>query len=79
MVTANHAEFEAKWAKLVTLAGQRERSAQIPLPALIVIGHKVHITLDQRERLESNSSHLEGEREVVTNLVIGNDLVMAQN
>ena len=79
MATATHAQFEAKWAKLVTLAGQLERSAQIPLPALTAIGYEVQTTLDQCERLASNSSQLESERKVVADLVIGHDLVIAQN
>ena len=74
-----HAQFEAKWAKLVTIAGQLKLSVQIPLPPLIAIGHEVQTTLDQYERLASKSSQLEGEREVVANLVIGHDLAMAQN
>ena len=78
MATATHAQFEAKWAQLVTLAGQLERSAQIPLPTLIAIGHEVQTTLDQCERLASKFPQLEGEHEVVANLVIGYDLAMAQ-
>ena len=79
MATATHAQFEAKRAKLVNLAGKLERSAQIPLPALIAIGHEVQTTLDQCERLVSKSSQLEGERDVVADLVIGHDLAVAQN
>ena len=78
MAAATHAQFEAKWVKLVTLAGQIERSAQIPLPAPIAIGHEVHTTLYQCERLASKSPQLEGGREVVADLVIGYDLAMAQ-
>ena len=63
----------------VTLAGRLERSAQIPLPALVAIGREVQTTLDQCERLASKSSQLEGEHEVVVDLVIGHDLAMAQN
>ena len=63
----------------MTLAGQLERSAQIPLPASIAIGHEVQTTLDQCERLASKSSQIEGEREVVADLVIEHDLVIAQN
>ena len=63
----------------MTLAGQLERSAQIPLPTLIAIGHEVQTTLDQCERLASKSPQLEGEHEVVADLVIGYDLAMAQN
>ena len=79
MATATHAQFEAKWAQLVTLARQLERSAQIPLQALIAIGREVQTTLDQCERLTSKSPQLEGEHEVVVDLVIGYDLAMAQN
>ena len=79
MSAATHARFEAKWTQLVTLAGQLERSAQISLQALIAIGHEVQTTLDQYKRLTSKSSQLEGEREVVADLVIGYDLAMAQN
>ena len=79
MATATHAQFEAKWDKLVTLAGQLPLSAQIPFPALIAIGHEVQTTLDQCERLASKSSQLEGEREVVADLVIGHDLAIVQN
>ena len=79
MATATHAQFEAKWAKLVTLAGQLQLSAQIPFPALIAIGHEVQTTLNQCERLASKSSQLEGEREVVADLVIGHDLAIVQN
>ena len=79
MATATHAQFEAKWAQLVTLAGQLERSAQIPLQALIAIGREVQTTLDQCERLASKSHQLEGEHEVVADLVIGYDLAVAQN
>ena len=50
----------------MTLAGQLERSAQIPLPALTAIGHEVQTTLDQCERLAPD-------------LVIEHDLVMPQN
>ena len=78
MATATHAQFEAKWAQLVTLTGQLECSAQIPLQALIAIGHEVQTTLDQCERLASKSPQLEGEREVVAGLVIVYDLTMAQ-
>ena len=78
MATATHAQFEAKWTQLGTLTGQLERSAQIPLPTLIAIGHEVQTTLDQCERLASKSSQLEGEHEVVADLVIGYDLAMAQ-
>ena len=74
-----HAQFEAKWTQLVTLAGQLERSAQIPLSTLIAIGLEVWTTLDQCERLASKSLQLEGEHEVVADLVIGYDLAMAQN
>ena len=63
----------------MTLAEQLERSAQIPLQALIAIGHEVQTTLDQCERLASKSSQLEGEREVVADLAIEYDLAMAQN
>ena len=63
----------------MTLAGQLERSAQIPLQALIAIGHEVQTTLDQCERLASKSPQLKGEREVVADLVIGYDLAVAQN
>ena len=79
MAAATHAQFEAKWSQLVTLAGQLERSAQIPLPALKAIGHEVQTTLDQCERLPSKSPQLEGECEVVAHLVIGYDLAMTQN
>ena len=79
MATATHAKFKAKWAKLATLAGQLELSAQIPLPALIAIDHGVQTTLDHCERLASKSSQLEGERKVVADLVIGHDLAMVQN
>ena len=79
MATATHAQFEAKWAQLVTLAGQLERSAQIPLQLLIAIGREVQTTLDQCEHLASKSPQLEGEHEVVADLVIGYDLAMAQN
>ena len=79
MATATHAQFEAKWAQLVTLAGQLERSAQIPLPARIAIGHEVQTTRDQCERLASRSPQLKGERKVVADLAIGYDLAMAQN
>ena len=78
-VAATHARFDAIWAQLVTLAGQLERLAQIPLQALIAIGHEVQTTLDQCERLTPKSLQLEGEREVVVDLVIGYDLAMAQN
>ena len=64
--TVNHAQFEAKWAKLVTLAGQLERSDQISLPALTAIGHEVQTTLNQCERLARD-------------LVIKHDLAMPQN
>ena len=74
-----HAQFEAKWTQLVTLARQLESSAQIPLATLIAIGLEVQITLDQCERLASKSHQLEGEHEVVADLVIGYDLAMAQN
>ena len=77
MATVTHAQFEVKWAKLVTLAGQLEFSAQIPLQALIAIGREVQTTLDQCERLASKSPQLEGEHEVVADLVIGYDLAMA--
>ena len=50
---ATHARLGAIWAQLVTLAGQLGRSAQIPLQALIAIGHEVQTTLDQCERLMS--------------------------
>ena len=63
--------------QLVTLAEHLERSAQIPLQVLIAIGHEVQITLDQCERPTSKSPQLEGEREVVVDLVIGYDLAMA--
>ena len=74
-----HAQFEAKWTQLVTLARQLERSAQISLANLITIGLEIQATLDQCERLESKSPQLEGEHEVVADLVIGYDLAMAQN
>ena len=74
-----HARFEAIWVQLVTLAGQLERSAQIPLQALIAIGHEVQTTLDQCERLTSKSPQLEGEREVVVDLVIRYDLAITEN
>ena len=74
-----HAQFEAKWTQLVTLARQLERSAQISLANLITIGLEVQATLDQCERLASKSPQLEGEHEVVADLVIGYDLAMAQN
>ena len=79
MATATHAQFEAKCTQVVTLAGQLERSAQIPLPTLIAIGHEVQTKLDQCERLASKSPQLESEHEVVTDLVIGYDLALAQN
>ena len=79
MTTATYAQFEAKWTQLVTLAGQLERSAQIQLPTLIAIGHEFQTTLDQCKRLASKSPQLEGEHEVVADLVIGYDLAMAQN
>ena len=63
----------------MTLVGQLESSAQIPLPALIAIGREVQTTLNQCKRLASKSSQLEGKREVVADLVIGHDLTMAQN
>ena len=63
----------------MTLAGQLERSVQIPLPAIIASGHEVQSTLDQCERLVSKNSQLEDEREVVADLVMGHDLAMAQN
>ena len=63
----------------MTLAGQLERSAQLPLPTLIAIGHEVQTTLDQCERLASKSPQLEGEHKVVADLVIGHHLAMAQN
>ena len=63
----------------MTLARQLERSAQILLATLIAIGLEVQITLDQCERLASKSPQLEGEHEVVADLVIGYDLAMAQN
>ena len=63
----------------MTLTGQLERSAQIPLPTLISIGLEVQTTLDQCERLASKSPQLEGEHEVVADLVIGYHLAMAQN
>ena len=63
----------------MTLAGQLERSAQIPLSTLIAIGLEVQTTLDQCERLASRSPQLEGEHEVVADLVIRYDLAMAQN
>ena len=63
----------------MTLAGQLELSAQIPLQALIAIGREVQTTLDQCERLASKSPQLEGEHEVVADLVIGYDLAMNQN
>ena len=63
----------------MTLAGELERSAQIPLPVLVAIGRKVQTTLDQCVRLEFKSSNIEGEREVVADLAIGHDLAMAQN
>ena len=74
-----HAQFETKWTQLVTLARQLERSAQIPLANLITIGLEVQAALDQCERLASKSPQLEGEHEVVVDLVIGYDLAMAQN
>ena len=78
--TATHAQFEVKWAKLMTLAGQLERSPQIPLPALLVVlGCEIQTTLDQCECLTYRSLKLEGKREIVAALVIGNDLAMAQN
>ena len=79
MTTATHVQFGAKWTKLVTLAGQFERSAQIPLPVLIAISHEFQTTQDQCERIGSKSSQLEGERKVVADLVIGHELAMAQN
>ena len=79
MATATRAQFEAKWTQLVILAGQLERSAQIPLPTLIAIGHEAQTTLDQCERLASKSPQLEGEHEVIADLVIEYDLAMAQN
>ena len=63
----------------MNLAQQLERSAQIPLATLIAIGLEVQITRDQCERLASKSPRLEGEHEVVADLVIGYDLAMAQN
>ena len=59
--------------------GTVQSLTQIPLQALIAIGHEVQTTLDQCERLTSKSPQLEGEREVVADLVIGYDLAMAQN
>ena len=61
------------------LARQLERSAQSPLSVLIAICHEVQTTPNQCERLTSKSSQLEGEREVVADLVIGHDLAMGQN
>ena len=61
----------------MNLARQLERSAQIPLATLIAIGLEVQITRDQCERLASKSPQLEGEHEVVVDLVIGYDLAMA--
>ena len=78
IAAATNAQFEAQWAKLLTLAGQLERSAQIPLSALVTIGRKVQATLDQGERLASMSSKLE-EHEVFADLVIGYDLATPQN
>ena len=63
----------------MNLARQLERSAQIPLATLIAIGLEVQITRDQCERLEFKSPQLEGEHEVVADLVIRYDLAMAQN
>ena len=63
----------------MTLAGQLERSAQTPLPVLIAISHEFRTTQDQCERIASKLSQLEGEREVVADLVIGHDLAMAQS
>ena len=63
----------------MTLTGQLERLAKISLPALITIGREVQTTLDQYERLASKSSQLEGEREVVADLVSRHDVGMAQN
>ena len=63
----------------MTLARQLERSARIPLPALVAIGCKVQTTLDQCESLASKPLKLEGGREVVIDLVIVHDLAMAQN
>ena len=79
MATATHAQFEAKWTQLVTLAGQLERSAQIPFQALIAIGREVQTPLDQSERFASKSPQLEGEHEVIADLVIGYDLAMARH
>ena len=75
---AVHAQFKAKWTKLTTVAGQLERSAQIPLPALEAVGREVQTTLDQCGCLASKSSKLEDEREAVADLAIGYDLTMAQ-
>ena len=63
----------------MNLARQLERSAQISLATLIAIDLEVQITRDQWERLASKSPQLEGEHEVVADLVIGYDLAMAQN
>ena len=63
----------------MTLAGQLERSVQIPPPASITIGHEIQTTLDQGERLASKFSQLKGERDVVADLVIRDDLTIAQN
>ena len=49
------------------------------LSALVSIGREVQITLDQCERLAFKPSQVEGEREVVANLIIGHKLAMAQN
>ena len=64
---------------LVILMGQLKRSAQIPLSALVAIGREVQTTLDQCEHLASKSSKLEGERKVVADLVIEDDLAMTPN
>ena len=77
MTTAIFAHFVAKWAQVVTLAGQLERTAQIPLPTLITIGHEIQTTLDQCERIASKSPRLKGELAHVADLVVGYNLAMA--
>ena len=79
ITAATLAQFRTKRAKLVTLVGQLQRSAQILLSALVAIGREVQITLDQWERLASKSSKLEGERKVVVDVVIEHDLAMTPN
>ena len=59
--------------------GQLEHSAQILLPVLVAISREAQTTLDKGKRLASKSSKLEGEREVVADLIIGHGLAMAQN